>query len=270
MARLLVDQTWYETIRSQSWRERDYEALVMNQAPRLFPAWKCVEFKATIEGEDGVRKQPDLALIDHMYREWWVVEIELGNHDLYGHVIPQVDAFRTGSYGPEHASALHRNAADLDHARLQAMILGEPPNVLVIVDSPYTAWRSPLAERRVKLAVVEPFRSQGPEIALRLNGDQPEPHPTILSRCSRSPDLRRLWRVHSPASIPDEIEQLRIEYEDTTTDWHVVRIHDAVMMRADRGDVLAGATTVDLVRRDDGELAFRRVSTTTQSRRRPL
>jgi hypothetical protein len=269
MARLLVGSTWYETIRSQSWAERDFEALVLAQAPVLFPSWRCVSFKTTIEGEDGVRKKPDLALIDHLYRQWWVVEVELAHHDLYGHVIPQIDAFRTGSYGAAHAAALLAAAPDLDADRLMVMVGGEPPGVLVIVDSPNTAWRAPLLERRVQLGVVEPFRSTGTTIAVRLNGDQPEPHPTILSRCTRH-SLRRFWKVHSPAALTPGEETLIIEYGGVGTPWHVVHLQDSVMLKAEHGDVLAEATSVDLVQRDDGGLAFRQVSVTAHARRRPV
>jgi hypothetical protein len=270
VARLLVGQDWYESIRPQSWRESDYEAVVLDQAPALFPAWRCVPFTETVEGEDGTRKKPDLALIDHEYRQWWVVEVELANHDLYGHVIPQVDVFRTGDYGEIHAYALHEKANDLDLGRLEAMILGEPPNVLVIVDSPSTNWKAPLLERRVALAVVEPFRGLGTSVALRLNGDQPEPHPTVLTRCTRNGSIRRLWKVHSPAVLPNDEGVLVIEYDGVPTAWSVVRLHDSVMLKAERGDILTEAASVDLVRLDDGGLAFMQVSISTRSRRRPL
>ena len=269
MARLLVGNTWYEPVRPQSWFERDYEALVLAQAPDLFPAWQCVPFNETIVGEDGTRKKPDLALVDPLYRQWWVVEIELAHHDLLGHVIPQVDVFRSGSYEQRHAAALHRSAHDLDADRLDAMIQGDPPEVLVIVDSPSTEWRRPLLERRVSLAVVEPFRSTGTTIALRVNGDQPQPHPTMLSRCSRS-QLRRLWKVHSPAALPPDQDTLTIEFDGVETVWSVLHLHDAVLLKPDHGDVLAGAGTVDLVLRANGGFAFRTVSRSTQSRRRPL
>lgn len=270
MARLLVGNTWYESIRSQSWRESDYEALVIDQAPELFPAWRCIPFNETIEGEDGVRKKPDLALVDNLYRSWWVVEIELSHHNLRSHVIPQVDAFRTGAYGSAHAAALHVRAQDLDRDRLEAMIQGEPPGVLVVVDTPNATWRRALEERRVQLAIVEPFRSRGTTIAVRLNGDQPEPHPEHLSRCTRNPSLRRFWRVHSPATLPVGEQVLTIEYDGVDTTWHVVQLHDSVMLKSDRGDVLAEATSVDLVRREGGGFAFRQVSVSTQARRRPL
>lgn len=269
MPRLLVGNEWYESIRSQSWLERDYEAVVIDQSPKVFPGWRCVPFSETIEGEEGTRKKPDLALVDLDYRQWWVVEIELAHHNLYSHVIPQVDAFRTGTYGSVHANALHNKANDLDADRLQAMVRGEPPGVLVVVDSPSTEWRRPLAERRVALAVVEPFRSEGTGVALRLNGDQPQPHPQILSRCTRG-IIRRLLKVHSPASLPPGMDVIAIEFDGAETSWSVVMLQDAVMLKPDRGDVLGDAASVDLVRRDDGGFAFQSVSTTAQSRRRPL
>lgn len=268
MPRLLVGNQWYDAIRSQSWFERDYEALILSRSAELFPAWRCVPFSEVVEGEDGTRKRPDLALIDLQYRHWWVVEVELSHHNLFSHVIPQVDVFRTGTYGERHADALRAKAPELDATHLETMLRGSPPDVLVVVDSPRADWSGPLRERRVQLAIVEPFRGMGPTVALRVNGDQPQPHPTMLSHCSRGA-VRRLLKVHSPAALPDWEGGLMIEFQGAETRWDVVQLQDAVMLRPERGDVLGDAAAVDLVRRDDGGLAFRPISTTTQSRRRP-
>lgn len=267
MARLLVGTQWYETVGSQSWYERDYEAVVIDRAEHLFKHWRCVPFSETVVGDDGTRKKPDLALVDHHYREWWVVEVELAHHDLNGHVLPQVDAFRTGTYEARHAAALHARAADLELGRLEAMMLGEPPRVIVLVDSPHTRWRPALHERGVGLAIVEPFRDEANQLILRLNGDQPEPPAKVLSRCSRHQVMRRLWKVHSPASLPGSPDEpLVIEYEGISNPWTRVTLHDAVMLQAGRGDILADLAAVDLVRRDDGALMFTAI-TTLRSRR---
>jgi len=101
------------------------------------------------------------------------------------------------------------------------------------------------------------------------DGDQPEPHPTILSRCTRNGTLRRFWKVHSPAALTPGEDTLLIEFQSVVTPWNVVHLHDSVMLKPEHGDVLAEANSVDLVRRDDGGLAFRQVSVTAHSRRRP-
>ncbi|WP_433375139.1 hypothetical protein ACQPZX_05380 [Actinoplanes sp. CA-142083] len=185
-----------------------------------------------------------------------MVEIELSHHDLRHHVIPQVEVFRTANYGAYHAAALARTSTDLDADRLEAMMRGVSPGVLVVVDTPSTAWGEPLAAIDVRLAIVEPFRDPNARLLLRLNGYQPEPPGEILTRCSRH-KLRRLWRVHSPAALPGAVDEpLQISYLGNVSVWKKIQLNDAVMLQAQKGDVLAELTSADLVVRDDGTLAF--------------
>lgn len=264
MPRLLVGGHWYEAVTSRSWLERDFERVVIDRANQLFPGWRCAEFRETVEGEDGTRKQPDLALVDRHCRRWWVVEVELAHHDLYGHVLPQVSAFRSGRYGDRHAAALAAAMPDLEPERLALMMRGVPPDVLVLVDSPSTTWLRPLRENGISLGIVEPFRDEGNDLILRLNGDQPELPGEVISRCSRW-HLRRLWRVHSPASLVEPGgDPMLIEYEDVVSEWHVVRLADSIMIKPARGDVLADLSAVDLLRREDGTLSFQPVPTRTR------
>ncbi|HSH58496.1 MAG TPA: hypothetical protein VK988_02425 [Acidimicrobiales bacterium] len=268
MPRLLVGTQWYEAIASRSWIERDFERVLIDRAEQLFPSWRCAEFRETIEGEDGVRKQPDLALVDRHCRHWWVVEVELAHHDLHNHVIPQVDAFRTGRYGERHAVALARALPELGLERLRLMMLGVPPEVLVLVDSPNTAWSKPLREHGVLLGVVEPFRDENNQLILRLNGHQPDLPGEIISRCSRRPDLRRLWKVHSPATlIEGDQTPVVIEYQGVQSEWSIVRLSNAIFMQPVRGDVLVDLTVVELLRQEDGTLSFEPVQPQPRRRR---
>jgi hypothetical protein len=257
MPRLLVGDAYFEVVDSTSWYERDFESLIVARSQRIFPRWRCVQFTATVEGDDGTRKKPDLALIDEQYREWWVVEVELSHHDLYGHVVPQVQAFKTGLYGLTHVNELSKRAPELNKERLAGMMLGAAPGILVVVDSPSTNWRAPLNSMGVELAIAEPFRSPAQETVLRLNGFQPEPPGDVLTRCIRHRMVRRLWRVQSPAAIPlPQDGLLSIEYEGNVATWRVVTLSDAVMLQPERGDLLGSASTVDLTMRSDGTLEF--------------
>jgi hypothetical protein len=221
-----------------------------------------VPFKTDVTGEDGATKRPDVALIDRSYREWWVVEVELSHHNLFTHVMPQVEAFRTATYERKHAEYLYVKAPTLDLDKLADMMLGLPPEVLVIVDRPDTDWLPVLRSRGVHLSIVEPFRDASDHLLLRINGHRPEPPASILTRCSRH-SLRRLWRVHSPAALPAPMgddELLEIEFEGGVTAWKRLQIADGVMLCALRGDILTEWRTVDLVRGEDGGLRFQPVT----------
>ena len=99
MARIYFNKASFESVRSESWNEADFEQVILSNASILFPQWIAVPFKVNVTGEDGTVKQPDLALIDHSYRRWCVVEVELAHHNFMNHVLPQVEAFRTAAYG---------------------------------------------------------------------------------------------------------------------------------------------------------------------------
>lgn len=261
MPRIVYGRGTYEPVSSRSWYERDFEAMVLSRAELIFPRWTCVPFYTSVEGPDGTIRKPDLALIDAHYREWWVVEVELHHHDLYGHVLPQIEVFVNGNYDAAHADWLASKNASLDRERLLEMMLGVPPQVLVVVDSLTTDWAGPLAAAGAKLAIAEPFRNVDNDHMLRVNGIQPEPLGETLTRCSRH--LTRLWRVESPAALPAELPDggYSIEYEDVAIAWTVVRAQDMVLLKPARGDVLNGLSVVDLRLRDDGTLEFLKART---------
>lgn len=259
VARVYFNQTWFNSVRSQSWYEADYEQVVIDHAPDLFPDWIVVPFKTVVVGENGAVKQPDLALIDASYRRWCVVEVELAHHDLITHVLPQVYAFKSGAYGREHALYLQTKRLDLDLCKLEAMMLGEPPEVLVIVDRPDTNWSRSLKAMDVSLSIVEPFRGPNNELLLRVNGDEPTLPGNILTRCSRG-EVRRLWKVHAPAALPVVTllnESFEVMYEGALTRWKRLDLAGSVVLCVERGgDVLGGLRAVDLVRHEDGSLSF--------------
>ena len=131
MARLLQSGTWFDLLPPGAMSESDFENILC-QNPHLL-AENCFlrPFKMTVRGaeRDG---RPDLVLVDHEYRFWWVIEVERGDHDLIRHVLPQIQCFRTASYGSEVAEYLIKKNPDLDQARLYDLMLGDPPEVAVV------------------------------------------------------------------------------------------------------------------------------------------
>lgn len=262
MARVLVDEKWYESVRSDSWNEPDYESLVLSHASRIFPEWVTVLFKANVEDRFGVVKRPDLALIDRQYRCWYVVEVEMSHHNLVGHVLPQIEVFASGIYTEAHADYLHGKDATLDRGRLGLMVKSEQPLVHVVVDRPDTNWAAKLRAFDVTLSSVEPFRDAQNNTLLRINGEQPRSPGNVVTRLTRN-QLRRFWSVESPAALPAGINKdnpLKIVVDGAVTLWQVVEVGDgALIVTGERGDPLKGWRVVDLLRRDDGSFEIRKV-----------
>lgn len=258
MPRIVYRGNGFERVASRSWLERTFEDLVYNKSSVIFPRWRVVRFIADISIPGGATRRPDLALIDHHYRCWWVVEVELQHHSLTGHVIPQVEVFAEGRYTNFHAAWIADRNPDLDRARLVEMMQGEPPRVLVVVDTPGTGWERLLASYGAELGVVEPFRDANGEFMLRVNGFQPEPPGAILTRCSRGIGQVRMWTVASPAALPaaDTDGWLTIDFAGESSRWRKIQVADGVLLHAERGDPVSTLSAIDLVMRSDLSLEF--------------
>ncbi len=259
MPRIVYRGTGFERVASQSWLEQQFEDLVFERSGQIFPRWRAVRFKpdVAIPGTE-MKRRPDLALIDNHYRCWWVVEVELQHHSLHGHVLPQISVFAGGRYDVSHANWIADRNPSLDRGRLTDLMLGEAPEVLVVVDAPGTGWEPYLGDVGAKLSVVEPFRDANGEFLLRVNGVQPEPPGEILTRCVRRKGVARMWAVVSPAALPpaDAGGVLTVDYNGVPSRWRRLQLADAVMLLAERGDPLPDLSEVALILREDESLEF--------------
>jgi hypothetical protein len=96
MARVKFKNEWFYPVSENAFFETELEALVVQNGGLLKEGAFVLPFKATVTAPGLPPKQPDLALIDPLYRYWWVIEVELIGHSLHGHVIPQIQTFVEG------------------------------------------------------------------------------------------------------------------------------------------------------------------------------
>ena len=229
--RLLLSEEWFEPVSSEGQYESDFESVIVSRANSLFPKFNVIPFKIPVESEEG-RKVPDLALVDHSYRFWWVVEVEMAHHSLRGHVIPQVEVFARGRNGEEHANHLASRRADLDKSALQDMVMGAQPRVAVVVNRGVPDWIEPIHKLDAILTVVEVFRSGRNQHILRVNGDYPEvAGPQIATHCRLDRALPNLLQVDSPAALGVATgEQIYIEFNGGLTTWSRLDVSDKVWL----------------------------------------
>ena len=229
--RILANGEWFEPVSSESQYETEFESLILARSDVLFPEFHVVPFKLAVESELG-RRIPDLALVDREYRKWWVVEVELAHHSLYGHVMPQVEVFARGRYTEEHTDHLYGVRNDLDRAALQDMVKGHPPRVLVIVNRNVPQWVEPIHRLEGIVTVVEIFRSDRNRHLLRVNGDYPQSEePRLVSRCRLDRALPNLLLLDSPATLAVRAgEALIISFDDGLTSWSRIDTADRVWL----------------------------------------
>lgn len=257
MARLLIRGEWYDQIAPTALYEGEFETIFLQNADKVFPDHFVVPFKRLVKSEYG-NAIPDLALIDRKYRSWWVVEVELSHHSLTGHVIPQVQVFATGEYDEQHAKYLCTTTPELDHASVLAMLKGQPPQVLVVVNAPCPEWIPVLRRFGAIVTVFEIFRSRLDRQVFRLNGEQPARPSSILTKCEFDRMIPKFLRLLSPAAFPcPDGEVARLAYEGATTDWKRVDARDKVWLVPIGPNPLRPDTTYEIVEDESGVLSIR-------------
>ena len=259
--RLLVSDEWFDVVSSEGQYETDFESMVLDRADSLFPHFHAVHFRAPVESEEG-RKIPDLALVDRDYRFWWVVEVEMAHHSLYGHVIPQVEVFARGKYGEEHANYIADRRHDLDRMALSDMVLGAQPRVLVVVNRNVPTWIEPLHRLDALVAVVEIFRSGRNRHILRVNGDYPEDEDaSISSVCRLDRVLPNLLQIDSPATLGVTAGQpVAIEFNGGLTNWRRLDSSDQVWLVPSGRNPLVANQEYQILKDADNHLILRATS----------
>lgn len=257
MARFLLDGEWYEEISATALYETELEQIIMDQAPYLYPDYRVVPFKQIVYS-DTESHVPDFALIDQEYREWWVVEVEMGSHSLNGHVLPQVRTFSEAAYGVREAQYLCSKLPSLDEQAVLGMMKGRQPRVLVLVNTYNPDWVKALAPYEAAVGVFEVFRSDRNQHAFMVNGQYPKRLAGIISECTLDPIIPRLLRIESPAAIPgSDDDNIRIRYKDQMTEWERIESQTDVWLNPIRTNPLLEKRVYELVELGDGTLEIR-------------
>lgn len=102
---LLVDGVKYELWNPPS--EEELERIVIEHAQEIFSTGSAYfSKKSLIKTSAGIGSIPDgIVLVFGSVPQWHIVEVELSSHDVYQHVVPQVDKF---IYAVENASSKNK------------------------------------------------------------------------------------------------------------------------------------------------------------------
>ena len=248
MARLIFSNDIFDELSLGSFFEAEIEEALKQRASRIFPGFIYVDFKCLVTNDFDIRKA-DFALVEENYRTWWVCELETANHNLEGHVLPQVRTFVTGRYGAAAVQHMMRACPGFDRARLQRLVRTEQPKVLVIVNKHSEVWARAVASEGAYLGVFEIFRSPIGQIVFRVNGYVPTPAQERLSICEIDPRMPRLLRIRSPAAVGFASgTKYQIIIEGAVAEWRAIVTGDAAWLSPIGGSQVARNTRYELVR----------------------
>lgn len=261
MARLRHRDEWFIEIDPQAFFETEFEAVILQNVHLLCSNATLVPFKQTVFSSEFESKRPDLALIDDQYRFWWVIEVELAHHSLASHVIPQTRVLVDGRYGDDHVDALLRAKGSLDRVRLEAMMRGEPPRVVVISNRFDVRWERELNAIGVSYTVFNVFRSTLNDEIFLFDGRLPEQVGHQLTILTPAKGLPRFFRVHSPGALPIATgETVQVLVNGRQTNWRRIDIKDQCYLAIEGRVTISSDSSYVIERKDDGILSIRKGS----------
>ena len=82
-------------------KELKFEKVVFSQYKHIFGD-NCILFtKKMIQTGTGIGTIPDAFLIDFEREKWFIIEVEISNHDVYSHIVPQLTKFSSALNNPQ-------------------------------------------------------------------------------------------------------------------------------------------------------------------------
>lgn len=256
MPKILINDTWYESIDPGTYYETEFENIMAAKAQHVFPGFHAVPFKKTVQSDFGTARA-DYSLIETNYREWWVVEVEMSHHSLQGHIIPQITTLANARYGKEESDYLHQKAPLLDVERLASMMKGTSPRVLVVLDRPKPLWIAEIEKTGARLAVFEIFKSHLDRFVYRINGYFPTPDRETLSVCYLDPSIPMLLKIESPAVLElQHNETTEILFDGRLTTWSRLDSADSVWLKPESRNPLQIKTRYRLTKTETNRLCL--------------
>jgi len=212
--------------------EVEFEAHVLGALALIYPEYHCLRFRGEFEF-DGVVHQADLALVHATFSHWFVLEVELVSHSLYGHVVPQVRCLRYGTPLASCADRLTAGLPGLHREKAETLIRWVPRSVAVIANRKEPEWIAVLRGLDVQFVALSIFSGEGGGIAHESDGSLYVPKRSIgFFRYSASD---RSIRVHRGCQLPIGT----IQIEDTRGCaglWTVRAAGDDLWLTKDAGD----------------------------------
>ena len=213
---------WYDEIDPISFYEKHFETTFLEKVSVVYPDFIGIPFALQIEDMYGEKSKPDLAIIRKDYKEWYIIEAEMGRHSWEGHVEKQVSVFTNGIYEKNRIAnyIFDKDSSNtLDLKSLENMVNLIRPKVMVVVNEYKPDWQNKIRKYKAYLSVFQIFKGVNGFEVFRVEGDTPFIF-RDKSHCDFVKGSSNILTVYTPTFItePDD-EEIHITFKMKKTKW---------------------------------------------------
>lgn len=253
--RRIYDQVYYD-------QEQHFQSIVKRQLKKLLPHFSILNFSPLILGDEGIRRRPDLVIVDRNYGMWVVVEVELESHSLKHHVEPQIQTFSTGRYDESHAKSIYEADTTLNLDYLCNLIFYTPPVIAVIVNSRSVldkGWHTLEDEYSARLTFVESYRAGDGDIVISISGFLPIRPVQRIVKLKKHPMMNALVCTQ-PKDFPAVLKKdIHICIDDRPYKWGIIRTKDEVVLLVPSGFTARSDRNYELFEVEDSRYVLRQL-----------
>jgi len=234
--------------------EAAFETTALRVFARLYPSCHTIPFKPLVT-YNGSGWRPDVAIIDHHWRYWFVVEMEIATHSLEKHVLPQVCAFRDGEYGTDAAELVaHRIGLSLDRA--ETLIRYVPRYIVVVSNRDDSEWERKLSAENIQFISIAEFQQSTGSLAYLVSG--------LLSVAQRSVGFGTVLASHQAIRLPRndfwKPGSYRVAEPGSTAQWDCLVEGQTVWLTKRKGIItIEDESVIQIIEQDGGLLLLRRL-----------
>lgn len=170
-----IGNPWYQEIQPKSfYSEEDLERAVLLNLEALFPDFHALTYKRKLKSRiSSTTNAPDLALIAKDYSSWYIIEVELADHNV-NHVVQQISTFYNASYGQEDVQYFIKKRPKLFiEKKLDNLIASNAPKLMVIANEFNQTIQDEIKIYDCKYCVFQMFLDKDANPIYRLAGDYP-------------------------------------------------------------------------------------------------
>ncbi len=219
-----TNSEWYDEIDATSFYEKNFERTFLSKISEVYPDFIGIPFNLTIATEDEETSDPDLAIIKNDYKEWFVIEVEMGRHSWDNHVDKQVRVFTNGIYEKKRiAEYIHKKDSSLDLKKLESMVENYPPKVMIIANEEKKEWKKKAKKYKALISVFQIYKGLNGLELYRIEGHTPYVF-RDKSHCSFLKSMSNTLEVYTPTFIEEaNDEEVVVIFRGRKTKWKVIR-----------------------------------------------
>lgn len=163
-------------------KELEFEKVVFAQYKHLFGENAILFTKKKIQTATNIGTIPDAFIIDFEKEKWFIIEVEISNHDVYSHIVPQLTKFSSALNNPQTRKQLtkffeseirtdiDKNALLLSNGKTEVFktvseILDSNPELIIIIEQQHEELSSIFNSLpfKTKINVFKTFTREGLE-----------------------------------------------------------------------------------------------------------